>query len=84
MMAVTLLQFWGRGDGCTRHEARVAHGAAAVVVGLGLFVLGVLMLAPLVWMIAESLTDERTRCDLPPNWIPKPFTLDNYRDIVRT
>jgi multiple sugar transport system permease protein len=51
------------------------------LLGLGLTVLGVLMLAPLVWMIAESLTDEKYALRLPPNWIPKPFTLDNYRGI---
>ena len=51
------------------------------LLGLGLTVLGVLMLAPLVWMIAESLTDEKSPLRLPPNWIPKPFTLDNYRGI---
>ena len=51
------------------------------LVGLALFVLGVLMLAPLAWMIGESFTDRRYALRLPPNWIPDPFTVQNYRDV---
>lgn len=52
-----------------------------VVVGLVLLVVGVLMLAPLVWLVVESLTQEQGAFGLPPNWLPKPFTLDNFRAI---
>jgi multiple sugar transport system permease protein len=51
------------------------------LVGLLLLIVGVLMLAPLVWLIVESLTEERSAFGLPPNWLPKPFTVNNFRDI---
>lgn len=54
---------------------------ARALIGLGLLVIGVLMLAPLVWLIVESLTSERRAFELPPNWIPKPFTTENFRQI---
>lgn len=51
------------------------------VVGTILFVVGALMLAPLVWMIAESFTEEGKALRLPPNWYPNPFTTENYSNI---
>jgi len=51
------------------------------IVGTVLFLVGALMLAPLVWMIAESFTKEGKALRLPPNWYPNPFTVDNYRNI---
>ena len=64
-------------------------GAAAVIrtrlgrwlITLILVVLGLIMLAPLVWLIVESLTAESDAFGLPPNWIPRPFTLANFRGI---
>ena len=47
-----------------------------------LFVIGVLMIAPLVWMISTSLTEPIAAFDLPPNWIPVPFSLQNFADVV--
>jgi multiple sugar transport system permease protein len=55
--------------------------APRFVIGLVLFVLAALMLAPLVWMIAESFTDRQEALRLPPHWIPNPLTVQNYRDI---
>jgi multiple sugar transport system permease protein len=52
------------------------------VIGLVLFVFGILMLAPLIWLVVESFTDELAAFGLPPNWIPKPFTLDNFKGIA--
>ncbi|QDP98576.1 carbohydrate ABC transporter permease [Microlunatus elymi] len=40
------------------------------------------MLAPLIWLISESLTKESDAFDLPPNWIPHPFTWANFRGIT--
>jgi multiple sugar transport system permease protein len=54
---------------------------ARLLVGLVLLIVGVLMLAPLVWLIVESLTQEKAAFQLPPNWLPKPFTVANFRGI---
>lgn len=55
--------------------------ASRWAIGLVLFLIGAVMLAPLLWMVGESFTQERHALRLPPNWIPRPFTLDNYRAI---
>ena len=47
-----------------------------------LFVVGVLMIAPLVWMIVTSLTEPIAAFDLPPRWVPIPFSLQNFADVV--
>ncbi|WP_051802527.1 carbohydrate ABC transporter permease [Actinocatenispora sera] len=54
---------------------------ARVVLGLVLLVVGVLMVAPLVWLIVQSLTAEKAAFSLPPGWLPRPFTLDNFAGI---
>lgn len=51
------------------------------VVGLVLLVIGGLMLAPLVWLVVQSFTAESAAFNVPPNWLPKPFTVQNFRDI---
>lgn len=58
---------------------RLAPGR--LVAGLLLLVVGVLMLAPLAWLIVQSLTQERAAFDLPPNWLPRPFTTGNFAGI---
>lgn len=60
-----------------RHRIRPAR----VVLGLVLLVVGVLMVAPLVWLIVQSLTAERAAFSLPPGWLPRPFTVDNFANI---
>jgi multiple sugar transport system permease protein len=52
-----------------------------VVVSLILFVVGVLMIAPLVWLISTSLTEPREAFQLPPSWLPIPFSLQNFTDV---
>lgn len=52
-----------------------------LAIGLVLLVLGMLMLAPLVWLLVESLTQEQSAFSLPPNWLPKPFTTGNFSAI---
>jgi len=47
-----------------------------------LFVIGVLMIAPLVWMISTSLTEPIAAFELPPTWVPVPFSLQNFGDVV--
>lgn len=53
------------------------------IVGLVLFLIGVLMVAPLVWLISTSLTASSGAFQLPPNWIPIPFTLDNFAEVFQ-
>lgn len=53
-----------------------------LVKSLVLLVLGVLMLAPLVWLISTSLTEPSAAFQLPPAWVPHPFSLQNFRDVV--
>lgn len=43
-----------------------------------LTVFGIFMLAPLAWLISESLTEETSAFYLPPSWIPRDFTLENF------
>ena len=51
------------------------------MVSLILFVVGVLMIAPLVWLISTSLTEPREAFQLPPSWLPIPFSLQNFTDV---
>lgn len=43
-----------------------------------LTVFGIFMLAPLAWLVSESLTEETSAFYLPPSWIPRDFTLENF------
>ena len=52
------------------------------VKSLVLLVLGALMLAPLVWLISTSLIEPTEAFQLPPRWIPHPFSLQNFSDVV--
>jgi multiple sugar transport system permease protein len=47
-----------------------------------LFVVGVLMIAPLVWLITTSLTEPIEAFTLPPRWVPIPFSLQNFVDVA--
>jgi multiple sugar transport system permease protein len=53
-----------------------------LIKGIVLFVIGVLMIAPLVWMISTSLTEPIAAFNLPPTWVPVPFSLQNFGDVV--
>lgn len=52
-----------------------------LVVNLVLLVFGLLMAAPLVWLITTSLTEPREAFRLPPRWVPIPFSLQNFTDV---
>lgn len=54
-----------------------------VIITLNLFLLvvGGLMIAPLVWLVSTSLTDPKSAFQLPPSWVPVPFSLENFRAI---
>ena len=51
------------------------------VIGLVMAVIAVIMIAPLVWLIVQSLTQEDAAFADPPTWWPKPFTVENYQGI---
>lgn len=53
-----------------------------LVTSLVLFVIGILMLAPLVWLISTSLIDPIEAFQLPPSWLPRPFSLQNFGDVI--
>lgn len=60
-----------------RRPFRVGRLVTSVV----LFVIGVLMIAPLVWLISTSLIDPLEAFQLPPSWLPVPFSLQNFSDV---
>jgi len=52
-----------------------------VIVDTVLVIFGILMLSPLVWLIVQSLTEAEFAFAAPPNWLPVPFTFDNFADV---
>lgn len=66
-------------SGPTARRRRVRPGS--LLLSAALVVFAVVMVSPLVWLIVNSLTEARSAFQLPPNWIPIPFTLDNYSAI---
>ena len=61
-----------------RRPVRVGRLLVSVV----LFVIGVLMVAPLVWMISTSLTEPVEAFQLPPRWLPIPFSLQSFTEMA--
>ncbi|AKU18887.1 hypothetical protein VV02_12655 [Luteipulveratus mongoliensis] len=55
--------------------------AGSLLIDLVLLVIGVVMVAPLVWLVVQSFTQERSAFSIPPGWVPKPFTTDNFEGI---
>lgn len=55
---------------------------AGIALDVMLVIFGVLMLSPLVWLIVQSLTVPEFAFASPPNWLPVPFTLQNFADVV--
>ncbi len=81
LLVITVIQF--------RMVSREGEGGfvrAELLVRLGLYaVMGlvlVLWVAPLLWMLSTSLKPEGQILTLIPRWIPKTFTLANYRDVL--
>lgn len=55
---------------------------ARLVISLVLLIMGVLMIAPLIWLITTSLTEPTEAFALPPRWVPVPFSLENFTYVV--
>ncbi len=82
LLVITLIQF--------RMVSREAGGGgfvqARLLVRAGLYLLMgavlVLWIGPLLWLVSTSLKPEGQILSLVPRWIPRVFTLENYRDVL--
>jgi multiple sugar transport system permease protein len=74
----------GRTTATPTHEGtrRRPFRPGRLVVSLVLLVVGVGMIAPLVWLISTSLIEPREAFQLPPAWLPRPFSLQNFSDVL--
>lgn len=75
----------GAADPSVRHAEprRKSLGMRALRLALSvcLALVAVLMVAPLVWLFSTSFTEPSNAFQLPPNWLPIPFTLDNFTEV---
>lgn len=46
-----------------------------------MIVISVAMLAPLYWLVLTSFKTSGDVSAFPPDWIPKPFSMEHYRDV---
>ncbi|GAA2760536.1 MULTISPECIES: carbohydrate ABC transporter permease [Actinopolymorpha] len=65
-----------------RYHRRRPVRAGRLLISVVLGVIGVLMVAPLVWMISTSLTEPAEAFQLPPRWLPVPFSLQSFTDMA--
>lgn len=65
-----------------RHHRRRPVRVGGLLISVVLFVIGVLMVAPLVWMISTSLTEPVEAFQLPPRWLPIPFSLQSFTEMA--
>jgi len=72
-----------RADLLTRVDRRTRRRSrwTDILLGTVLFLFGVLMISPLVWLISTSLTATEAAFGTPPNWLPIPFTLDAFSGV---
>jgi multiple sugar transport system permease protein len=70
-----------RVDASLRGRARRRVRPLDVVLGVALTVFGVLMISPLVWLIVTSVTDTSAAFSSPPQWLPVPFTTENFASV---
>ncbi|WP_433586003.1 carbohydrate ABC transporter permease [Microbacterium hydrocarbonoxydans] len=83
MSHVTPVATQGASASRARRRRRKPSGVRALRLALNvcLMLVAVLMVAPLVWLFSTSLTEPGTAFQLPPNWLPIPFTLANFADV---
>lgn len=62
-----------------RKRFRLRTGS--LTLDLILLALAIIMASPIVWLVSQSLTVEKYAFQLPPNWVPTPFTLGNFAQI---
>ncbi|WP_166350181.1 carbohydrate ABC transporter permease [Phytoactinopolyspora limicola] len=66
-----------------KRRTRRRRRARAYLLDLVLLVVGVLMVAPLIWLFAASLTAPGSAFSVPPTWVPHPFSVENFVDVNR-
>lgn len=66
----------------TGHHRRRPFRFGRLAISVVLFVIGVLMVAPLVWMVSTSLTEPVEAFQLPPRWLPVPFSLQSFSEMA--
>jgi multiple sugar transport system permease protein len=70
-----------RVDASMRRRGGRRLGTLDIVLGVVLFVFGMLMISPLVWLIVTSFTDTSAAFSSPPQWLPVPFTTENFVSV---
>lgn len=53
-----------------------------ILIYITLIAIAVAMLLPFFWMLSTSFKPERGVFAMPPQWIPDPFTLENYEQVI--
>lgn len=66
-----------------QHKKHAPVTLGRVLLNITLVVFGGLMLMPLYWLIVQSLTVQGFAFSVPPRWIPSPFTLSNFADVLK-
>jgi ABC-type glycerol-3-phosphate transport system permease component len=66
-----------------RERRHVRHPARRTLMYILVIGTSLLMIAPLYWMFATSFKPTADVFASPPKWIPSPWTLNNYRDILQ-
>jgi multiple sugar transport system permease protein len=59
----------------------VRRRSGGLLIDLVLVAGGLLMVAPLVWLIVTALSQPIQAFQLPPEWIPRPPTLQNFQQV---
>jgi len=68
-------------DETRKRGDRIKHLAQFWWIYLLLIIVGVALMAPLVWLISSSLKDQGKIFTIPPEWIPNPVKWDNYAKV---
>jgi len=66
----------------TLNRFRLSHITQRVLLYASLIVVGVVWAIPFVWIVVSSLKVEKNILTYPVRWIPDPFTLENYREVL--
>jgi ABC-type glycerol-3-phosphate transport system permease component len=64
-----------------RSANRTKRSVSHTIIDIVLLIIGLLMVAPLVWMVSTAFTAPEAAFGLPPNWLPIPFSWQNVSDV---